>query len=87
MQFPGTGVVTDQYGASIPNARVSMIAGTTEYSARTLSDGTYSLRISNIYEDISRVIEVGTPYPNPFSYSVNIPFIINSDGNIRLTSY
>ena len=85
--FYVTGVVTDQYGASIPDARVSMIAGTTEYSARTLTDGTYSLRISNIYEDVSHLIEVGTPYPNPFSYSVNIPFIINSDGNVRLSIY
>ncbi|HAX93966.1 MAG TPA: hypothetical protein DCY25_08510, partial [Bacteroidales bacterium] len=82
-----TGVVTDQYGASIPNARVSMIAGTAEYSARTLTDGTYSLRISNIYEDISNLIEAGVPYPNPFSYSVNIPFIISSDGDVRLSIY
>ncbi len=82
-----TGVVTDQYGASVPNARVSMIAGTTEYSARTLTDGTYSLRISNIYEDISNLIEVGVPYPNPFSYSVNIPFIISSNGDVRLSVY
>lgn len=82
-----TGVVTDQYGASIPNARISMIAGTAEYSAKTLTDGTYSLRISNIYEDISNLMEAGTPYPNPFSYSVNIPFIINSNGDIRFAIY
>jgi hypothetical protein len=80
-------MVTDRYGASIPNARVSMIAGTAEYSAITRTDGTYSLRISNIYEDISHLMEVGTPYPNPFSYSVNIPFIINSSGDIRLAIY
>ena len=27
------------------------------------------------------------PYPNPFSYSVNIPFIINSQGDVRLSIY
>ena len=82
-----TGVVTDRHGASIPNARVSMIAGTAEYSAISKTDGSYSLRISNIYENISHLMEVGTPYPNPFSYSVNIPFIINSRGDIRLAVY
>ena len=82
-----TGRVTDQNGSMVSNARVSMIAGTTEYAAKTGSDGTYSLRLSNIYDNISNLIEVGTPYPNPFSFSVNIPFIINSQGDIRLSIY
>jgi len=82
-----TGVVTDRNGASIPNARVSMIAGTAEYSAISKTDGSYSLRISNIYENISHLMEVGVAYPNPFSFSVNIPFIINSRGDIRLSVY
>lgn len=82
-----TGTVTDQNGAMVSNAKISMIAGTTEYAAKTGSDGNYSLRISNIYDNISDLIEVGTPYPNPFSFSVNIPFIINSQGDIRLSIY
>jgi len=82
-----TGRVTDPNGAIISNARISMIAGTAEYSALTKSDGTYSLRISNIYDNISDLIEAGIPYPNPFSYSVNIPFIINSSGDIRFSVY
>jgi hypothetical protein len=82
-----TGKVTDPNGAIVPDARISMLAGTTEYAARTKSDGTYSLRISNIYDNISDLIEVGMPYPNPFTYSVNIPFIINSQGDVRLSIY
>jgi len=82
-----TGKVTDANGGIVADAKVSMTAGTTEYAATTGSDGSYSLRISGIYNDISGLIEVGVPYPNPFSYSVNIPFIINSSGNIRLAIY
>ena len=82
-----TGKVTDPYGATIPDARISLVEGTTEYGARTKPDGTYSVRVFNIYENISDVIEVGMPYPNPFTYSVNIPFIINSQGDVRLSIY
>jgi hypothetical protein len=82
-----TGKVTDSNGAIVTDARISMIAGTTEYAARSKADGTYSLRISNIYGNISDLIEVGVPYPNPFTYSVNIPFIINSQGDVRLSIY
>jgi hypothetical protein len=82
-----TGKVTDPNGAMIADARVSMIAGTTEYAIKTNSDGTYSLRLSNIYENISGLIEGGMPYPNPFTYSVNIPFIINIHGDIRFSIY
>jgi hypothetical protein len=82
-----TGKVTDPGGVMIPDAKVSMIAGTTEYAIKTRPDGTYSLRISNIYDNVSGLIEVGMPYPNPFSYSVNIPFIINSQGDIRFSIY
>jgi len=82
-----TGKVTDPGGTMIPFARVSMMAGTTEYAVNTGPDGTYSLRLSNIYDNISGLIEVGIPYPNPFTYSVNIPFIINSPGDIRFAVY
>ena len=82
-----TGKVTDPNGAIVPDARISMVAGATEYAARTKADGTYSLRISNIYNNISDLIEVGMPYPNPFTFSVNIPFIINSQGDVRLSIY
>jgi hypothetical protein len=82
-----TGKVTDPYGAIVTGARISMLAGTTEYVAKTNADGTYSLRMSNIYDNISDLIEVGIPFPNPFSYSVNIPFIINSQGDVRLSIY
>lgn len=80
-----SGVVTDANGASVADARVSMQAGTTEYAIKTGADGRYSLRLSNLYDKIDGLIETGVPYPNPFTYSVNIPFIINSTGDIRLT--
>ncbi len=82
-----TGTVTDMNGAMVPNARVSMTAGAREFSALTASDGSYSLRISGIYELASGDIEVGMAYPNPFSLSVNIPFIVNASGDIRFAVY
>jgi len=82
-----TGKVTDATGRVVANAKVSMIAGTTEFAAFTRSDGTYFIRISGIYDNISGLLEVGVPFPNPFSNSVNIPFIINSSGDVRLTIY
>jgi hypothetical protein len=82
-----TGRVTDEDGTFVPNAKVSFLAGTKEYAAMSRTDGTYSVRISGIYDLISGLIETGIPYPNPFSRSVNIPFIINSDGDIRFAIY
>ena len=82
-----TGKVTDPNGTYIPNAKVSFVAGTREFAANTKPDGTYSVRISGIYDNISGLIDVGMPYPNPFSQSVNVPFIINSQGDIRFSIY
>ncbi len=82
-----TGKVTDANGAIVPNAKDFNCGRDKEYAAKSGSDGTYSLRISNIYDNISGVIEAGVPYPNPFTYSVNIPFIINSSGSIRFSIY
>jgi hypothetical protein len=81
-----TGRVTDPDGTLIPNAKVSFVAGTREYAATSRPDGFYSVRISGIYDNISGLIETGIPYPNPFSNSVNVPFIINK-GDIRFTVY
>ena len=64
-----------------------MKAGSIEYTAVSGSDGTYGLKISGIYSEISGLLEPGTPYPNPFSQSVYIPFIINSPGDIRFAVY
>lgn len=82
-----TGKVTDANGKSVARAKVSMIHGTTEFAAFTASDGTYSMRISGIYDKIPGLLETGVPFPNPFSNSVNIPFIINSTGDVGLTVY
>lgn len=81
-----TGVVKDAGGKAIPYAKVSMTAGTAEYAGLSKSDGSYSIRISGIYNNAG-FLETGEPFPNPFSNSVNIPFIINTSGDIRLTIY
>jgi len=85
--FMVSGRVTDASGSYVPYAKVSMIAGTTEFAAVSGSDGIYSLKISGIYGKITGLIEPGMPHPNPFTYSVNIPFIINSTGDIHFAVY
>ncbi len=85
--FLVTGKVTDASGNMVPNARISMLAGNAEFAAVSNTDGSYSLRISGIYDVIRDLLESGIPYPNPFTYFVNIPFIINSSGDIRFAVY
>ena len=82
-----TGTVTDMSGVVVPNARISMVNGTFEYSAVSGTDGSYSLRISGIYDETSDKLELGMPHPNPFTFAVNIPFIINTSGDIRFSVY
>lgn len=82
-----SGRVTDVAGTVVPNAKISMYFGNNEYGAISGPDGFYSMKISGIYGDIADNLELGMPYPNPFSYSVNIPFIINSSGDIRFAVY
>ena len=82
-----TGTVTDMSGKAVPDAKVLMIAGSSEFGAISGSDGKYSLRISGIYGPVPDLLQQGVPYPNPFTHSINIPFIINSSGDIRLMIY
>ncbi|NLA49604.1 MAG: T9SS type A sorting domain-containing protein, partial [Bacteroidales bacterium] len=79
-----TGTVTDKSGRAVSDARISMLAGSAEYAAVSSTDGSYSLRISGIYELVPDLLLQGIPYPNPFMNSINIPFIINSSGDIRV---
>jgi hypothetical protein len=81
------GTVSESSGASIPGAKVTIITGSTTYEAVTGYNGTYSLRISGIYDDYSGQFQRGIPFPTPFSYSVNIPFIITVSGDIRFAVY
>ncbi len=82
-----SGTVTDINGGMVSGARISMTAGLTEYAAISGNDGSYSLRISGIYDDMSGSFEAGIPFPNPFSRSVYVPFIIDVSGDIRFTVY
>jgi hypothetical protein len=85
--FIVSGTITDMSGLVVPNAKVSMFSGNIEYSSVSGPDGNYSLRISGIYGQASDLLELGMPHPNPFTYAVNIPFIINSSGDIRFSVY
>jgi len=80
-----SGTVTDMSGMTVPNAKVSMFSGSIEYSAISGADGNYSLRLSGIYAEVTDMLQLGMPHPNPFTYAVNIPFIINSSGDVRFS--
>lgn len=82
-----TGKVTDPSGLGVRDATIMMSTGSIKYAAVTGSDGSYVLRISGIYSQISGLLEMGTPFPNPFASSINIPFIINKSGDIRFSVY
>ncbi len=82
-----TGTVSDRSGKAVPGAKVSMTAGSAVFGALSGNDGKYSLRISGIYGPVPDLLQMGVPYPNPFTQSINIPFIINSSGDIRLMIY
>jgi hypothetical protein len=81
------GTVTDEAGALMTGARVSFFLNSTEYRSVTGSDGSYSLRVSGTYSDVPGQFQQGTPYPNPFSFSVNIPFITNTGGDLIFAIY
>lgn len=81
------GTVADETGALLMNTRVSFFLNAVEYSSVTGSDGRYSVRVSGTYSDVPGQFQAGKPYPNPFSYSVNVPFIINTEGDLAFTVY
>jgi hypothetical protein len=82
-----TGTVSDEEGAPVMNARVSFFLNANEYRVLTGTDGRYSVNISGSYSDVAGQFQVGTPYPNPFNNSVNIPFVINIGGDVMMTIY
>jgi hypothetical protein len=85
--FHVTGRVTDVSGNIVSGATVSMFSGTREYRAVTGANGYYSLNLSGVYGGIAGLIEGGMPYPNPFAYTVHIPFILSSHGDVRFSVY
>jgi hypothetical protein len=82
-----TGKVTNTSGSAVPDALIMMNTGVFNYSAVSGTDGYYTLKLSGIYAESEKQLELGTPYPNPFSHSVNIPFIINSSGDIKFSVF
>jgi len=82
-----SGTVTDMTGTAVPNVKITMHNGDIAYSGTSAYDGNYSLRISGIYSDGTDALELGVPFPNPFTFAVNIPFIINSGGDVRFSVY
>jgi hypothetical protein len=82
-----TGTVSDEEGVLVMNASVSFFLNTTEYKVLTDTDGRYSVRVTGLYSDVEGEFRTGTPYPNPFNNSVNIPFIINTPGDVMMNIY
>lgn len=87
IDFYVTGKVTNRFGNAVPDARISMNTGVFNYSAVSGPDGYYTLKLSGIYSDGQRQLELRTPYPNPFSHSINIPFAIAVSGDISFSVY
>ncbi len=81
------GTVTSESGDLLMDARVSIFLNSTEYRSVTGSDGSYSVKVSGLYSDVPGQFLQGTPYPNPFTYSVNVPFIVNTGGDLIFTIY
>jgi len=81
------GKVTDNSLASIPGAVITFTVNSKDYSVTTKNDGSYLVRIFGLYPIEPELLEVESPFPNPFSNSVNIPVIISEDGDIVLSVY
>jgi hypothetical protein len=81
------GKVTDNNSNTLSGAVVTFSINSRNYSATTKSDGTYLIRISGLYPLEPELLEVESPFPNPFSNSVNIPVIISEDGDLFLSVY
>lgn len=82
-----TGSVTDNSGYKVSGATILMTSGKMQFKAVSGPDGYYSMKVHGIYSSIRGQIEQGTPYPNPFTASVRIPFIVNSSGDLRFSVY
>ncbi|MDX9772645.1 MAG: T9SS type A sorting domain-containing protein [Bacteroidales bacterium] len=82
-----SGTVSDEGGVPVMNAKVSFFLNSNEYRVLTGTDGRYSLKITGSYGDVEGQFQVGTPYPNPFNNSVNIPFVINIAGDVMMNIY
>jgi hypothetical protein len=82
-----TGTVSNDDGTLVMNARVSFFLNTKEYRVLTDTDGRYSVNVTGLYSDVAGEFQTGIPYPNPFNNSVNIPFIINTPGDVMMTIY
>jgi hypothetical protein len=82
-----TGTVSDRGGSPVMNARISFFLNSREFRVSTGTDGRYSVMITGSYSDVAGEFSAGVPYPNPFDNSVNIPFIINTYGDVMFTVY
>jgi hypothetical protein len=81
------GKVTDASMSALREAIVTFTVNSRDYSVTTKDDGSYSIRISGLYPLEPELLEVDIPFPNPFSYSVNIPVVISADGDLYFYVY
>jgi len=82
-----SGSVTDRSGVPVSNANVSFSVNSVAFTAITTIDGNYSVKVSGIYENVTSGLQLGKPFPNPFTYAVSIPFIINGPGDVIFSIY
>ena len=82
-----TGQVTSPAGVAVSGAAVTFTVNSKDFSSTSDAGGMYSIRLSGIYPPEPGLFEVDVPFPNPFSFSTNIPFIISGDGDIRFSVY
>ena len=82
-----TGKVSDNSMFAIPDALVSLTINAKDFVTTTASDGSYTIRISGLLPPESSFLEVESPFPNPFSHSVNIPVCIVIDGDLFFSVY
>ena len=82
-----SGRVTDNNGTAVNDALVSFSVFSTQFAARTEIDGRYSITINGAWQGEDTGFKAWSPFPNPTSGTVRIPFSIPSTGDIKFDVY
>lgn len=81
------GRVTDPSQTGIDGANVTLAINSNNFSSTTDPEGYYVLTIPDNLAVNPKKIEIGLPYPNPFTNSVSLPVVTRVDGNIDFAIY
>lgn len=82
-----TGRIADISDSPLEDATVSLLINSKEFKAITKFDGTYNIKIPDLYPSLSGLIKAETPFPNPFTDHTSIPLNIGKDGDILFSVY